>query len=330
MKRRSFLKTAGAGATALAVVAAEQMTGCSSPSAKDQKQSAAVGKSKVFMTKDISGNGLMALFAALKTPVSGKVAIKMHWGEPGNINYLRPEIIRPLCESLKASLTDSNVFYDSPRQTSAGNRQAAIDHGFTFAPVDILDDEGEIRLPVKDGKHLKEALLGSHIMNYDWIVSVAHFKGHIMAGYGGTFKNLAIGIASVGGKRAIHTNGPGTEQWSCTGEPFFEKIIEYNRALIDARGDRMLYFNVLNNLSTCCDCDASAPAPTMPDIGMLASTDPVALDKASLDLIYARPETERHELAERIESVGGSYQVVYAEKTGLGSQKYELVELSGS
>jgi uncharacterized Fe-S center protein len=326
MQRRNFLKAAGA--TALAVVAAEQMTGCSSPSAKSPRQKTAVDKPKVFMTKDISGGGLMELFAALKTPVSGRVAIKMHWGEPGNTNYLRPEIIRPLCESLKASLVDSNVFYDSPRQMSAGNRQAAVDHGFTFAPVDILDDEGEIRLPVKNGKHLKEAILGSHIMNYDWIISVAHFKGHIMAGYGGTFKNLAIGIASVGGKRAIHTNGPGTEQWSCTGEPFFEKIIEYNKALMDVKGDRMLYFNVLNNLSTHCDCDAEAPAPSMPDIGMLASTDPVALDKASLDLIYARPETERHELSERIESVNGSYQVVYAEKAGLGSRKYELVELS--
>jgi len=270
----------------------------------------------------------MALYKALEKPASGKVAIKMHWGEPGNINYLRPEIVRELCMSLNATLVDSNVYYDSPRQTSAGNRQAAIDHGYTFAPVDILDDEGEIHLPVHGGKHFSEAILGSHIMNYDWIISVAHFKGHLMAGYGGTFKNLAIGIASVKGKEAIHTLGEGSGQWSCTGETFFEKIIEYNKALMDAKGDKMIYFNVLNNLSSLCDCDANAPRATIPDIGMLASTDPVALDKASLDQIYASPEAERHELVERIESRNGSFQIIYAEETGLGSQSYELIELN--
>ncbi|MDR1223103.1 MAG: DUF362 domain-containing protein [Tannerella sp.] len=324
MERRDFIKTAGA--TTLAVMAAGSLSDCDSPVSKQKKNESE--KSKVFMTKDISGKGLAALYKVLEKPASGKVAIKMHWGEPGNINYLRPEIMRELCTSLNATLVDSNVFYDSPRQTSAGNRQAAIDHGYTFAPLDILDEEGEIRLPVNGGKHLAEAILGSHIMNYEWIISVAHFKGHLMAGYGGTFKNLAIGIASVAGKEAIHTLGAGSGQWSCMGEPFFEKIIEYNKALMDAKGDKMIYFNVLNNLSTLCDCDANAPHPTMPDIGIFASTDPVALDRASLDQIYARPEAERHDLAERIESVNGGYQVVYAEKMGLGSQQYELIDIN--
>ena len=321
MERRNFLKTAGA--TTLAMIAAGNLSNCGLSTSGQGGE----GKSKVFMTKDISGKGLMALYKALKKPASGKVAIKMHWGEPGNVNYLRPEIVKELCVSLNATLVDSNVFYDSPRQTAAGNRQAAIDHGYTFAPVDILDEEGVVRLPIQGGKHLTEAILGSHIMNYDWILSVAHFKGHVMAGYGGTFKNLAIGIASVAGKEAIHTLGPGTDQWSCTGEMFFEKVIEYNKALMDVKGDKMLYFNVLNNLSTNCDCDANAPRSSMPDIGMLASTDPVALDKASLDQIFARPEAERHELAERIESLNGGYQVVYAEKTGLGNQAYQLIEI---
>ena len=324
MKRRNFLKTASA--STLAIIAAGSLSDCSS-SASKQKKGDDGKKSKVFMTKDISGSGLVALYKALEKPVSGKVAVKMHWGEPGNINYLRPEIMRDLCETLHATIVDSNVYYDSPRQTAEGNRQAAIDHGYTFAPIDILDAEGEIRLPVSGGKQVREAILGSHIMNYDWIVSVAHFKGHEMAGFGGTFKNLAVGIGSVAGKRAIHTNGPDSDQWSCTGEPFLEKIIEYNKALIDKKGDQMIYFNVLNNLSKSCDCDANAPHPTMPDIGMLASTDPVALDKASLDQIYARPEAVRRELVEQIESCGGGYQVVYAEQMGLGSQQYELIEV---
>jgi uncharacterized Fe-S center protein len=148
-----------------------------------------------------------------------------------------------------------------------------------------------------------------------------------MAGYGGTFKKLAIGIGSVAGKKAIHDNGPDSEAFSSTGEPFFEKIIEYNKALMDKKRDKMLYINVLNNLSVSCDCDASAPAPSMPDIGILASTDPVALDKASLDQIYARPEEERKELVERIESCGGGYQVVYAEQMGLGTQQYKLINI---
>jgi uncharacterized Fe-S center protein len=324
MKRRNFLKTAGA--TTLAIVTASSLIDCTS-SASKQKKSADSGKSKVFMTKDISGKGLLALYKALGKPVSGKVAIKMHWGEPGNKNYLRPEIVRDLCMSVNATLVDSNVFYDGRRKTAEGNRQAAIDHGYTFAPVDILDAEGEVRLPINGGKQLKEAIFGSHIMNYDWIISLAHFKGHIMAGYGGTFKNLAIGIASIAGKGAIHMTGPDSDQWSCTGTPFFEKIIEYNKSLMDVKGDKMIYFNVLNNLSTSCDCDANAPLPTMPDIGMLASTDPVALDKASLDQIYARPEAERRELVERIDGCGGGYKVVYAEEIGLGRQQYDLIEL---
>jgi len=321
MKRRNFLKTAGA--STLAIIAAGSLSDCSSSASKQKSGN----KSKVFMTKDISGAGLVALYKALEKQVDGNVAIKMHWGEPGNKNYLRPEIVRDLCLMLNASLVDSNVFYGGPRSTAEGNRQAALDHGYTFAPVDVLDAEGEINLPINGGKHLKEAIFGSHIMNYDWIISLAHFKGHVMAGFGGTFKNLAIGIASANGKGAIHTNGPGTEQWSCTGEPFFEKIIEYNKSLMDVKGDKMIYFNVLNNLSPNCDCDANAPLPVMPDIGMLASTDPVALDKASLDHIYARPEAVRRELVERIEGCNGVYQVVYAEKMGLGSQEYELINL---
>jgi uncharacterized Fe-S center protein len=286
----------------------------------------AVGGSKVYFTSDISGKGLLAAYKALGVPVSGKVVIKLHMGEPGNENYLRPELLRELVSEVKGSFADSNTYYGGSRTKTDGHLQAAKDHGFTYAPVDILDADGAVKLPIKNGKHLKEAILGSHIMNYDWIISVAHFKGHSMAGFGGTFKNLAIGIATPEGKGAIHDN-PGGGRFSTNGEPFFEKIIEYNMALMNAKPGKMLYINVLNNLSTSCDCDARAPKSDMPDIGILASLDPVALEKASLDLIYARPAEERKALVERIESRNGTHQVIYGEKMGLGRQVYELVRL---
>jgi uncharacterized Fe-S center protein len=282
------------------------------------------GGSKVYFTTDISGKGILAAYKALGVPVSGKVAIKLHMGEPGNQNYLRPELLRDLAGEVKGSFVDSNTAYGGLRGNATAHLQAAKDHGFTYAPVDILDADGEVKLPIKDGKHLSEAILGSHIMNYDWVISVAHFKGHSMAGYGGTFKNLAIGIATPTGKRAIHSN-PGGAMFSSSGEPFFEKIIEYNKALTEAKPGKMLYINVLNNLSTDCDCNARAPKATMADIGVMASLDPVALEKASLDQIYSRPANERKDLVERIESRNGAYQVIYGERIGLGSQTYELV-----
>ncbi|MDR0316017.1 MAG: DUF362 domain-containing protein [Treponema sp.] len=285
-----------------------------------------VGGSKVYFTSDISAQGILAVYEALNVPVSGKVAVKLHMGEPGNQNYLRPELLRTLVDTVKGSFVDSNTAYGGRRGNAQAHLQAAREHGFTYAPVDILDADGEIKLPIKNGKHLKEALMGSHIMNYDWIISVAHFKGHSMAGFGGTFKNLAIGIATPAGKRAIHSD-PGGGMFSSSGEPFFEKVIEYNMALADAKSGRMLYINVLNNLSTECDCNARAPGATMPDIGVLASLDPVALEKASLDMIYARPADERRHLVERIESRNGTYQVIYGERMGLGKQTYELIRL---
>jgi uncharacterized Fe-S center protein len=284
------------------------------------------GGSKVYFTSDISSGGLLAVYKALGVPVSGKVIIKLHMGEPGNQNYMRPELLRELVNETNAGFGDSNTYYGGARGTVAGHLRAARDHGFTYAPVDILDADGEVRLPIKDGKHLKEAVMGAHIMNYDWIISAAHFKGHSQAGFGGTFKNLAIGIAAPAGKGAIHSSAGGG-RFSSNGEPFFEKIIEYNKALMEAKPGRMLYINVLNNLSISCDCDSRAPHPEMPDIGIMASLDPVALEKASLDQIYQSPSEGKRHLIERIESRGGVHQVTYGERSGLGSQIYELIRL---
>ena len=297
---------------------------------KEVMQSTSKGQSsklpQVYMTTDISSTGMLKVYQALGKLAKGNVAIKLHMGEPGNQNYLRPELLKELTQTVKGTFVDSNVYYGGARGNTEGHLQVAKEHGFTFAPVDILDAEGEVRLPINGGKRLQEAIIGSHYKNYDFIISIAHFKGHMMAGFGGTFKNLAVGMASKNGKGAIH-NDSGGGMWSTSGNAFFEKIVEYTKAVIDDKQGELIYINVLNNLSVDCDCSAGAAHPEIKDIGILASLDPVALDKASVDLVYAAPEKERKHLVERIESRNGIYQLIYAEQLGLGSQKYELVKL---
>jgi len=281
--------------------------------------------SVVYMTRELTPTALLAIYTKLGRPATGKTAIKLHMGEPGNTNYLSPELARDLVLSVNGTFVDSNTYYGGGRTTNEDHLKAARDHGFTYAPVDILDAEGEIKVPVNGGNRLKEAIIGSHYKNYDFIISLSHFKGHEMAGFGGSFKNMAVGMASVKGKEAIH--GEPGNPWGSTTEAFLEKVVEYNKAIIDEMGDRIIYINVLNNLSVNCDCDANAAPPKMKDIGIMASLDPVALDKASVDMIYAAPEEERKDLVERIESMNGLHVVNYAEKMGLGSSNYKLVNI---
>jgi uncharacterized Fe-S center protein len=331
MTRREFIKKAAAGAAGLAALSMlGYKSGDSLPEgAMDGVQQTALGTqggSKVYFTTDISSRGLLAAYKALGSAVTGKVAIKLHMGERGNTNYLNPGLLKDLQTETRGTFTDSNTYYGGARSTTKGHLEVAKEHGFSYAPVDILDADGEVSLPVKGGKQLKEAIVGAHIRNYDWIVSVAHFKGHSMAGFGGTFKNMAVGIASPNGKKAIHANEGGAA-WASSGEAFFEKIVEYNKAVIESKAGRVLFINILNNMSVSCDCDGNAPKATISDIGILASADPVALERASLDMVYAKPANEKKALVERIESRGGVYQVTYAEKIGLGSQKYELMRI---
>lgn len=284
------------------------------------------GVSKVYMTKDISPEGLVKIYEALGRPASGKTAIKLHMGEPGNKYFLDPELLKELVQSVDGTFIDSNTYYGGRRTNTKMHLQVAEDHGFTYAPVDILDADGEIKLPITGGKHLEESIIGSHYEDYDFIISVAHFKGHEMAGFGGTFKNLAIGMASVNGKASIHSE-PGLGQFATTGKPFLEKIVEFTKGVIDDKGDQMVYINILNNLSVDCDCNFSAAEPKMDDIGIVASLDPVAIDRASVDLIYAAPEDQRRDLVFRIENLSGTHLLDYAEELGLGSQEYELVNI---
>ena len=284
------------------------------------------GGSKVYFTSDISARGLLAVYNALETPVSGRVAIKLHMGEPGNRNFLNPDLLRDLTQAVNGTFVDSSTAYGGRRDNVNSYRQIAAQHGFTYAPIDILDAGGEVRLTVRNGKQVTEARMGANIMRYDWIISVAHFTGHGVSGFGGTFKNLAVGIATPAGKRLLHTNQRGAV-FAASGDYFFDKVIDYNSALKDAKQGRILYINVLNNLSADCDCMANAARPTMPNIGIVASLDPVALEKASLDMIYAHPESERRDIVARIETMNGIRQVTFAEERGLGSQFYELVRL---
>lgn len=277
------------------------------------------GGSPVYYTSDLSAEGLLAVFRALGWKPEGKVAVKLHMGEEGNRNYLDPELLRPLVEELGGTFVDTTVLYQA-RSTADGYRRVAAEHGFTYAPVDILDEDGGMALPVSGTTHITEAEVGSHYADYGSMVSVAHFKGHAMAGFGGTFKNLAIGLATCPAKRQVHG------AMFDTGEPFLARVVEFAKGVFDDLGPRMACINVLNNLSVDCDCDGGAAAPTMADIGILASLDPVALDRASLDQIYLSDDPGAAEVIERVESRDGAFLLDYAESLGLGSQTYELVE----
>lgn len=272
----------------------------------------------MYYTDDLSGAGLLTVYRALGFDAAGRTAVKLHMGEEGNSNYLDPELLRPLVEEVNGTFVDTTVLYFA-RSTADGYRRVAAEHGFTYAPVDILDEDGAVTLPISGGSELSEAEVGSHYADYESWVSVAHFKGHGMAGFGGTFKNLAIGLATVPQKRIVH--GASFD----TGVPFLTRVAEVSKAVFDDLGPRMACVNVLNNLSVDCDCDSNAAAPAMADIGIMASLDPVALDRASLDQIYLSDDPGAASLIQRIESRDGAYLLDYAESLGLGSQSYELV-----
>lgn len=286
---------------------------------------------KVYFAKDITPANLMRLYKALGREAKGKVAIKLHMGEPGGNHFLQPEFVREFVTAVNGTFIDGNTAYAGRRNTVEDHMKVAGEHGFTaIAPVDILDGHGEdIELPVEGGKHLKNVRIGSHFANYDFTIILTHFKGHAMGGFGGSIKNMSIGIASVAGKCQIHSAGKSTiNAWVGTEQnDFLESMAEGAKGIADYCGNNILYINVMNNLSVDCDCDSHPEPPRISDIGMLASLDPVALDKACVDLVYQSPEKDRVHLVERIESRNGTHTLDYAEKLGLGSRKYELITL---
>ena len=289
---------------------------------------------RVYMTRDISPAGLKAVYEALGRKAHGqKVAVKLSTGEPGGNNYLKPALIGDLVREVKGTIVECNTAYGGGRAATEDHLKAAADHGFTeIAPVDIMDAEGEVRLPVQGGRHLAYDIVGERFLEYDFVVVLSHFKGHAMGGFGGAIKNIAIGIASSAGKAWIHSAGKTTdveEVWNSLPpqDDFLEAMAEAARAIVDHCGERILYINVMNNLSVDCDCDAHPEPPRMGDIGILASLDPVALDKACVDQVYASPDEGKVHLIERMESRHGIHTLEHAEALGIGSQQYELVDL---
>ncbi|MDP4189077.1 MAG: DUF362 domain-containing protein [Bacteroidota bacterium] len=298
---------------------------------KTDKNATAV-KPVVYMTKDISPAGLMAIYKALGRKATGRVAVKISTGEPGGHNYLSPDLIKNLVQSVHGTIVECNTAYGGQRTTTAMHKQVAIDHGFTaIAPVDIMDEDGSISLPFKNGKNIKEDFVGSHFKNYDFFIILSHFKGHAMGGFGGAFKNMSIGIASASGKMWIHSAGRSKETGDFTPainaphDAFLESMAEAAGAVMNSLGKRVLYISIMNKLSVDCDCDSHPADPTMKDIGILASLDPVALDQACVDLVYKAPDGK--DLIKRIESRHGIHTIEHAAELGLGSRTYKLVSI---
>ena len=297
--------------------------------AQDKTSDSASELPKVYLIKEITPENLVKIYEALGRKAEGKVAVKLSTGEPGGHNFLQPTLIAPLVRKMNGTIVECNTAYGGGRANTEAHLKAAADHGFTaIAKVDIMDADGEVSLPVKGGKHLKEDFVGKNYLNYDFTVVLSHFKGHAMGGFGGAIKNMSIGIASSNGKRYIHSAGASTTSWgSPEQDDFLESMAEAAKAVADHCGDKILYISVANNLSVDCDCDSSPEDPKMGDIGILASLDPVALDRACTDLVRASEDHGKIHLIERIDSRHGMHTLDHAETIGLGIQKYELIKL---
>ncbi len=284
----------------------------------------------VYMTTDISPDGLLAAYAALGACPSGNIAVKLSIGEPGS-NYLRPELIGDLVRSLEnASIVECNTIYGGRRTSTAMHYLVAEEHGYTaVAKVDIMDENGSMTLTAESGDVLTENYVGANFGQYDYFIVLSHFKGHSMASFGGAIKNISIGIASSEGKSWIHSGGTSrTNAWGGDQTAFLEAMGEAGKSVVDALDGNILYINVMNRLSVDCDCDSSPAEPDMHDIGILASYDPVALDQACVDLVYAAGDGAS--LVARIESRDGIHTLEHAEEIGLGSRTYVLVELEAA
>ena len=288
---------------------------------------------KVYLTRTITPEALVRIYEALGREATGRVAVKLSTGEPGGHHFLQPALVAPLVRKVGGTIVECNTAYGGGRARTADHLKAAADHGFTaIAAVDIMDAEGETALPVEGGRHLAEDYVGKNFLNYDFTVVLSHFKGHAMGGFGGAIKNISIGIASSAGKAWIHSAGKtknAAEMWSALPpqDDFLESMAEAAKAVADHCGERILYINVMNNLSV--DCDAHPAAPGMGDIGILASTDPVALDKACVDLVYASDDPGKVHLIERIESRHGTHTLDHAAAIALDDRKeiFERIDI---
>ena len=286
-----------------------------------------MGKSKVYFTKEITSEAMVKMYEALQVSLQGKVAVKLHSGEVGNQNFLRPPFMKPIIDHVHGTIVESNTAYEGKRNTTKAHWETMKLNGWTdIAPVDILDEDGDMELGV-DGKQIKTNYVGSHMKNYDSMLVLSHFKGHPMGGFGGALKNISIGIASSYGKAYIHGVGKPDEFWTADHDAFLESMADASKSIMDYYKGQIVFINVMCNMSVDCDCCAVAEDPKIKDIGILASNDPVALDQACLDFVYQSEDPGKADLIERIESRNGVHTVEAAEELGVGSREYELISI---
>lgn len=285
-------------------------------------------KSKVFFTKDLSPEGAIRAFEALNKKLEGNVAVKLHSGEPGNQNFLRPAFMKDIVKHVDGTIVECNTAYDGGRNTTDAHRKTMLLHGWTeIADVDIMDAEEDMKLAVKGGKHLETNFVGKNLKDYDSMLVLSHFKGHPMGGYGGALKNISIGIASSYGKAYIHGVKETDKIWTADHDSFLECMADAAKSVVDYFDGKMAFVNIMCNMSVDCDCCAVAEDPKISDIGILASLDPVALDQACIDLVYASDDEGKADLIERIESRNGIHTIEAAAEIGIGSREYELINL---
>ena len=287
--------------------------------------------SVVYFTRDLSAEGLRKAAAKVLGPITGKVAIKLHTGEKDGPNIIPRPWVRELVEQdlSDATIIETNTYYAGDRDTTEKHRDTIAHNGWTFCPVDITDEDGSVELPVVGGKWFDTMAVGSHLTDYDSMLTLTHFKGHMMGGFGGSNKNIGIGCASgLVGKKWIHAKPNGGAQWSVAEEELMEKMAESTKSVIDYFGEHVTYVNVMRNMSVSCDCEGVAAAPVVtPNVGILASTDIVAIDSACVDIVFAMKEEEHADLVERITSRHGLRQLTYMKELGMGNDRYVLIDL---
>ena len=302
---------------------------------------AAMSQSKVFFTKEITPDSLVKIYKALGVKPHGRVAVKISTGEGGNTHYLKPTLIRNLVDEVNGTIVECCTAYGGTRQDINKHWETIHEHGFdSLFAVDIMDEYGQMRIPVQDKTHMKYDIVGDHLANYDFMINLAHFKGHAMGGFGGVMKNASIGVASTAGKCYIHTAGKTddpklawTPDYLANGETqdlFLESMAAAAQAVHNYFSGQVVYINIMNNMSVDCDCDGHPAKPELQDMGIMASLDPVAVDQACLDKVFnyqGKPGDDNKPLIQRINRQHGTYITDYAEKIGLGSKKYKLINL---
>lgn len=287
-------------------------------------------ESIVYFTRDLSAEGLIRMYEKINENLTGKIAVKLHTGEQHGPNIIPRPWVKALMEKdiPQGTIVETNTYYDGDRYTTEKHRKTLEVNGWTFAPVDIMDEEGTTMLPVKGGKWFTEMSVGSHETNYDSMLVLTHFKGHVQGGFGGSNKNIGIGCADGRiGKAMIHTY-PGKDQWSIAKEEFMERITESSKATVDYFGKHIAFINVMRNMSVSCDCEGVNAMPVVtPNVGILASLDILSIDQASVDMVYAMKEEDHHDLVERMESRHGLRQLTYMKEMGMGNDRYVLIDV---